>query len=47
MVEEEVAQISSFTRKKKNEKLVIKLFLANGKKKFELTSIIQTEKRRD
>ena len=32
---------------KKNKKLVIKLFLGSGKKKFELASIIQTEKRRD
>ena len=32
---------------KKNKKLVIKLFLGSGKKKFELASIIQAEKRRD
>ena len=47
MVGEELAQISSFKSRKKNKKLVIKLFLGSGKKKFELASIIQAEKRRD
>lgn len=34
-------------KKKKNKKMVIKLFLVNGKEKHELTSITQTAKQRD